>query len=227
MWNNFVPISVHYSRSGDEPNSGQVFAVRGLDEQQRDASVEFVSCNETRRREYVARYPNHVASGSDGDLVRHKVRKMLFSAKVALDDLGIPFWLSSGTFLGTMRRFVSQCPLKPRNMDFKMRPSLAGCYWCDHVTVSLERSGLPLSENANFNILKSLADPRDHAEVTAWMPVTVSNHFSYLWFKICFTSRRITKHQSVTTLIEIFSAKRVKTYTIDVTTEKNIWPVKT
>ncbi|CAG0918037.1 unnamed protein product [Notodromas monacha] len=73
----------------------------------------FIPCDNAIRKEFANKYPSSLTTGSAGDLIRHKVKKMLFRAKLALDTLGVPFWLSSGTCLG----FFRQCDVIPYTDD--------------------------------------------------------------------------------------------------------------
>lgn len=59
----------------------------------------FIECDKAGASKFFLTYGRDESSGAN--LFRHRVRKVLANAKVVLDSLGIPFWLCSGTLLGT------------------------------------------------------------------------------------------------------------------------------
>lgn len=74
-------------------------------------SSQFIECNYEQAEKFYKTY----GKDSSPKSVRfaHKARKILSIAKAALDDLQIPFWISSGTLLG----FYRQCDIIPYSMD--------------------------------------------------------------------------------------------------------------
>ncbi|XP_064476958.1 ribitol-5-phosphate transferase FKTN-like isoform X2 [Ornithodoros turicata] len=71
----------------------------------------FIECNTTRARLF------HTLHGRDespeAELFRLKVRRLLVKVKQLLDQLDVPFWISSGTCLG----FYRQCDVIPYTTD--------------------------------------------------------------------------------------------------------------
>ena len=63
------------------------------------AHSEFIECNDHRASTFHARHPRD--ESTEAQVFRENARLLLTKAKEALDQLGIPFWLSSGTCLGT------------------------------------------------------------------------------------------------------------------------------
>ena len=58
----------------------------------------FTPCNETRAREFFSSHGRD--ESAEGRKFTRKARQTIARAKTYLDELGIPFWLSSGTCLG-------------------------------------------------------------------------------------------------------------------------------
>lgn len=58
----------------------------------------FIECNTDAANQYHERHPKDETS--EAEEFRQSARSLLRKAKSALDDLGVPFWLSSGTCLG-------------------------------------------------------------------------------------------------------------------------------
>lgn len=74
-------------------------------------SSQFIECNYEQADKF---YKNYGKDTSPKAIrFAHKARKILLTAKAALDDLRIPFWISSGTLLG----FYRQCDIIPYSMD--------------------------------------------------------------------------------------------------------------
>ncbi|XP_053395234.1 ribitol-5-phosphate transferase FKTN-like isoform X2 [Mercenaria mercenaria] len=71
----------------------------------------FLECNYTRAQQFFAQHPPDNAEESLK--FQRKARQIIARAKQYLDDLGIPFWLSSGTCLGWFR----QCDIIPYSHD--------------------------------------------------------------------------------------------------------------
>ena len=59
---------------------------------------EYLECNYSRAAQFLTQYPVDVSEESLK--FQRKARQIIARAKQYLDDLGIPFWLSSGTCLG-------------------------------------------------------------------------------------------------------------------------------
>ncbi|XP_068243167.1 ribitol-5-phosphate transferase FKTN-like isoform X2 [Palaemon carinicauda] len=71
----------------------------------------FIPCNESRATYYNLK---HMKSETPDEIrFKHKAWKLLGKAKTILDQLKVPFWLSSGTLLG----FYRQCDIIPWAMD--------------------------------------------------------------------------------------------------------------
>lgn len=83
--------------------------IRAFVEDYRNAH--FISCNESRATFYNLKH----MKGESPDEVRfkHKAWKLLAKTKTIMDQLNIPFWISSGTLLG----FYRQCDIIPWAMD--------------------------------------------------------------------------------------------------------------
>lgn len=62
----------------------------------------FTPCNQTRARQFLKTHPQD--DSEEGRRFTRKSRQIIARAKQYLDDLGIPFWLSSGTCLGWFRQ---------------------------------------------------------------------------------------------------------------------------
>lgn len=58
----------------------------------------FLECNFERADRFHRTYGRDASARSN--MFRHRVRKLLATAKAILDSLKIPFWISSGTLLG-------------------------------------------------------------------------------------------------------------------------------
>ncbi|XP_073993828.1 ribitol-5-phosphate transferase FKTN-like isoform X2 [Rhodnius prolixus] len=71
----------------------------------------FIECNHTNARIFKNRYKSETSVKARR--FRHQSRKLLFKTKVVLDNLSIPFWLSSGTCLGYLR----QCDIISYSQD--------------------------------------------------------------------------------------------------------------
>lgn len=65
--------------------------------------LEFLPCNWTRSREFDERYPSTDEDRELNRLFRLKAKRILSLATRLLDQMNIPFWLSSGTLLGYFR----------------------------------------------------------------------------------------------------------------------------
>lgn len=65
----------------------------------------FMPCNYSRAIEFHKKYPQDV--GSEAEDFRQRAQKLLEHAKKLLDELKVPFWLSSGTCLGLCYRLLS------------------------------------------------------------------------------------------------------------------------
>lgn len=64
----------------------------------------FEDCNLTRADEFFKKYPPE--NVEESMKFQRNARQLLARAKQYLDDLGIPFWLSSGTCLGKITPMV-------------------------------------------------------------------------------------------------------------------------
>lgn len=71
----------------------------------------FIECNHTNAVIFKNLYKSDTSI--QARRFRHRARKLLFKTKVVLDNLQIPFWLSSGTCLGYLR----QCDIIPYSQD--------------------------------------------------------------------------------------------------------------
>lgn len=65
------------------------------------SDVKFIECNKVRANAFVAKYGRD--ESADAQLFRSKAHSLLSKVKKLLDELSIPFWLSSGTCLGYYR----------------------------------------------------------------------------------------------------------------------------
>ena len=72
---------------------------------------QFTGCNIQQARSFYNTYGQE--SSPEADLFRRKARQILVAAKTALDQIGVRFWLSSGTCLGWFR----QCGIIPHSKD--------------------------------------------------------------------------------------------------------------
>ncbi len=63
------------------------------------SSSKFLPCDMKRARAFYSKYG--VLRSTEADLFRLKAKNLLFTVKFVLDRLGVRFWLSSGTCLGT------------------------------------------------------------------------------------------------------------------------------
>ncbi|GFY60796.1 fukutin [Trichonephila inaurata madagascariensis] len=70
-------------------------------------NTDFIECNYTQARYFHERYGRD--ESDEAEIFRSKAFKLLSKAKTLLDNLKIPFWLSSGTCLGFFREcgFIS------------------------------------------------------------------------------------------------------------------------
>ena len=60
----------------------------------------FIPCDLTRARKFYSTYG--MDQSSEADVFRLKARNLLSAVKNVLDELGVRFWLSSGTCLGEL-----------------------------------------------------------------------------------------------------------------------------
>ncbi|XP_052244213.1 ribitol-5-phosphate transferase FKTN-like isoform X2 [Dreissena polymorpha] len=72
---------------------------------------QLVECNRTRARQYMDKYGQNYTE--EDKVFMRKARQTVSRAKQYLDEMGIPFWLSSGTCLGWFR----QCDIIPYSKD--------------------------------------------------------------------------------------------------------------
>jgi len=61
---------------------------------------ELVECNRTSAEQFLSSHPQD--ESEDAKSFQRKARQIIARAKVYLDELGVPFWLSSGTCLGNL-----------------------------------------------------------------------------------------------------------------------------
>lgn len=73
-------------------------------------NLAFIDCNMKRAKEFKKQYR---IIDEKSDNFRTNVRNLLYKVKIVLDELDIPFWLSSGTCLGYYR----QCDIIPYTSD--------------------------------------------------------------------------------------------------------------
>lgn len=73
----------------------------------------FVECNKTRAKEFALKHLTDLNEIEETNIFRSRVKKLLTKVKTILDNLNIPFWLSSGTCLGHFR----QCDVIHYSMD--------------------------------------------------------------------------------------------------------------
>ena len=74
----------------------------------------YIPCNETRAKEFVTTYPQNTNERDQvmALLFKKRVRHLLAMTKQILDELHIPFWISSGTCLGNDNVNVTTTGLK-------------------------------------------------------------------------------------------------------------------
>ena len=63
----------------------------------------YIECNYSRAKLFFSR--NGQDKSSDAFMFRKRARNLLMRAKETLSELGIPFWISSGTLLGKWEVF--------------------------------------------------------------------------------------------------------------------------
>eukprot|EP00795_Rhopilema_esculentum_P002067 gene2067-17634_t len=71
----------------------------------------YINCDYSRARKFYSKYGRD--ESEDAEVFRLKAKNLLNQVKFALDQLGVPFWLSSGTCLGWFR----QCDFIPHSKD--------------------------------------------------------------------------------------------------------------
>ena len=60
--------------------------------------AKYIECNHTRAQDFYKRFGKE--SSTEAVNFKHKAQDVLLKGKTILDELGIRFWLSSGTCLG-------------------------------------------------------------------------------------------------------------------------------
>lgn len=78
---------------------------------QKPEEVEFIECNKSRANAFHLKYGRE--DNEESNLFRTKATLLLSKVKRILDELSIPFWLSSGTALGYYR----ECDFIPYSRD--------------------------------------------------------------------------------------------------------------
>lgn len=73
----------------------------------------YIECNKSQAKKFYATHGSTLFRNEQLEPHRAHVKKLLTIVKTVLDDLGIPFWLSSGTALGWFR----QCDVIPYSGD--------------------------------------------------------------------------------------------------------------
>ncbi|XP_053213333.1 ribitol-5-phosphate transferase FKTN-like [Panonychus citri] len=66
--------------------------------------IAYIECNKTQAKKFHSAHGSKMGSVEQIDSFRSQVKSLLSIVKSVLDDLGIPFWLSSGTALGWFRQ---------------------------------------------------------------------------------------------------------------------------
>ncbi|XP_061192581.1 ribitol-5-phosphate transferase FKTN-like [Saccostrea echinata] len=96
----------------------------------------FLECNNDRAKMFYTQYPKDETE--EAQRFQRKARQLLVKGKEVLDNLGVRFWLSSGTCLGWFR----QCDIISYSKDVDF-----GIWIKDHkpeIIDAMERAGLPL-----------------------------------------------------------------------------------
>lgn len=90
----------------------------------------FIPCNHSRSHSFHSKYGKD--KSSDAITFRKKAIKVLKQAKKVLDELGMPFWMSSGTCLGKWSYFSLTGALKRHTLSYAMSlisTSVRFCYY--------------------------------------------------------------------------------------------------
>ena len=67
--------------------------------------AKYVECNYDRAQDFHKQFGKDTTA--EAVTFKRKARNVLQKVKVVFDELGIPFWLLSGTFLGELKRLLS------------------------------------------------------------------------------------------------------------------------
>lgn len=96
----------------------------------------FIECNYARAEGFYLKYPRD--KSEEAVHFQRKARQLIATAGKVLDDLGVRFWISSGTTLGWFR----QCDIIPYSQDVDF-----GIWIKDYkpeIVQAMEKAGLPL-----------------------------------------------------------------------------------